>query len=526
MSRHRCHFHPSRVARVSCRTCGHWLCDRCTSVWRGRVYCSRTCLARGLLEEWSTAAWSLLRRPVPPPWALGVVGAAVAALLTVTAVLAGRLLSEARPETPPAAPSLQLAQSEVEGTLITKDGRIALEVRGMAGAGVLVTVDGTPLEVVVLDGRGTATVRDLPTGTTSGDVRLYALGAGSAIRSVRREEPAAPVPSPTPTVTPTASPTPTATATPTVTPPPEPTATPVPVIPSPSPVVSPTPIVVRPLRLSRVPEMRPAPSPTPRPVHRAPPSRPIAVKDRLPDLHLVPDAGPRIALTFDGGSTADGTTELLELLRHLDLKVTLFVTGQFIQKHSGLMRRAVLDGHEVGNHTFSHPHLTSYARDRRHRLLPRVTRSWFRQELLRTEKLFRKATGREMVPYWRAPYGEENGTLRAWAYELGYIHVRWSSLRGASLDSRDWVDDEHSTLYEDSNRMMRRLLRFPHLAGGIVLMHLSTHREEPPWQVLPPMLEALDERGIRATSVTGLLEASPTWRPRLREARRRCQERR
>ncbi len=241
----------------------------------------------------------------------------------------------------------------------------------------------------------------------------------------------------------------------------------------------------------------------------------------IPDLHLVNDAGPRIALTFDGGSSADGTTELLDILQDLHLHVTLFVTGDFITRYPGLLRRAVLDGHEVGNHTLSHPHLTTYNENRRQRLRPGVTRSWFQAQLRDAEELFYRATGRHMAPLWRAPFGEENRTLRAWAWELGYLHVRWSSLRGASLDSWDWVDDEHSSLYEDAERMKRRLLGFPHLEGGIILMHLSTHRREPPWRVLPALVDSLEQRGITPTNVTTLLEASKTWRPRLEAARKR-----
>jgi len=241
----------------------------------------------------------------------------------------------------------------------------------------------------------------------------------------------------------------------------------------------------------------------------------------VPDLHLVRDAGPRIALTFDGGSSADGTTELLDLLDRLHLHVTLFVTGSFIARHPGLLRRAVLDGHEVGNHTLSHRHLTTYEEDRRQRLRPGITRAWFRAQLRDAEELFYRATGHHMAPLWRAPYGEENATLRAWAWELGYLHVRWSSLKGSSLDSWDWVDDEHSSLYEDPGRMQRRLLSFPHLEGGIILMHLATHRREPPWRILPSLVRSLRDRGITPTSITGLLQASPTWRPRLEAARTR-----
>jgi len=236
-------------------------------------------------------------------------------------------------------------------------------------------------------------------------------------------------------------------------------------------------------------------------------------------LHLVLDDGPRIAITFDGGSSGNGTAQLLDLLRRQHLRATLFLTGGFIRSHAGLVRQALLDGHEVGNHTWSHSHLTTYARNRRQQLLAGVTRPWFRQQLRRTEDLFYRTTGHRMAPMWRAPFGEENRQLRAWAYEMGYLHVRWSSLRGASLDSWDWVADEHSRLYENPARMLRRLLKFPRLEGGIVLMHLATQRQQPPWQVLPELLKTLRERRITPGTVTELLEASPTWRPRLARAR-------
>ena len=239
-----------------------------------------------------------------------------------------------------------------------------------------------------------------------------------------------------------------------------------------------------------------------------------------PVLHLVTDAGNRIAVTFDGNASSNGTTELLDLLKELDLKITLFVTGGFVERYPKIVRRAVLEGHEVGNHTFSHPHLTSYASNQRHNLLPGVNRTTFHDQLRRTESAFKKATGRPMAPLWRAPYGEENSTLRGWALELGYLHVRWSSLEGASLDSRDWVADEHSTLFQDSRKMMDRLLGFPHLEGGIVLMHLSTERSEPPWNELPRFVRELERRQVKPVKVSDLLEESKTWRKWLDRARK------
>ncbi len=262
-----------------------------------------------------------------------------------------------------------------------------------------------------------------------------------------------------------------------------------------------------------MPTQRPSRTETPRPRPTNPPGAP-------PVLHLVTDSGPSIAITFDGGASSNRTAELLDLLEELDIKATLFLTGQFIKKNSTLVRRAVLAGHEIGNHSFSHPHLTTWEQTQSHRTLPGVTKATLTEELGRTETAFREATGRPMAPLWRAPYGEENATLRAWALDAGYLHVRWSSLEGQSLDSLDWIEDEHSRLYRDSKRIMDILLAFPRLKGGIVLMHLASDRNEAPWTHLPEFVEELRKRGIEPCKVSTLLRQSTIWKRWLEKAER------
>ncbi len=231
-----------------------------------------------------------------------------------------------------------------------------------------------------------------------------------------------------------------------------------------------------------------------------------------------------VALTFDDGPSPQYTDQILTILRQKGILASFYVVGENIDKYPNVLKRIDQAGHEIGNHTYSHPHLTTYAENRRHRLLAGVTQKSFRRELRRTEEAFVAATGRAMQPLWRAPFGEENSILRGWALEMGYLHVRWNSLEGASLDSHDWIADEHSSLYKSSSRIMEHLLRFPQLSGGIILMHLATERSEPPWNELPVFLEALSERGLQPTRVTELLENSPTWRPWLRRAQQNHRE--
>jgi peptidoglycan/xylan/chitin deacetylase (PgdA/CDA1 family) len=384
--------------------------------------------------------------------------------------------------------SLPYAVAEV----VRDNGGLRIEIQGTPGATVVLVADQAPISIITLDENGRASIVD-PKIAGAPNLEIAALA-----------EPAEPINPPrtlTPTETPTRTPPPTLTITPSMTPGSKPsfTATATKTVATVPTSTSPTPKPTRPSSTRRRVGSKPAVSP--------------------PVLHLVTDSGDRIAVTFDGNASSNGTADLLDLLHELDLKITLFVTGGFIERYPTLIRSAVLAGHEVGNHTFSHQHLTTYADNRRHKLLPNVTKKWLHDQLERTEIAFQKATGRPMAPLWRAPYGEENSTLRGWALELGYLHVRWSSLEGASLDARDWVADEHSKLFQDSRKMMDRLLGFPRLEGGIVLMHLSTERSEPPWTELPRFVRELQRRKVEPVKVSDLLEKSKTWRTWLKQAR-------
>lgn len=462
-------------------------------------------------------------QPVDPAWTVTAIAVVAAVVAVSLAPLASRLAPSSRPQAD------ETVLPAVQAAMWPAEHGWSLEIRGPAGVEVLVIERGAPLAVVRLgpDGTGGAVLHGSPDVVPR--VRVVPLpyrgfepelAAGerpvppTAPTATAAPPPPADTPSPAPSPTPTATLTPTPSGTPT----PSPTAAPV-ATPAPSPTAAParpTPVVVRPLERFRTatPTATPSPSPTPR--------TQAAVRrgSAPPVLHLAPDAGRRIALTFDGGADSSHAAELLDTLSELEIRATLFLTGRFIEREPGLVRQAVLAGHEVGNHTWSHPRLTTYAESRRHVTLPSVTRDWFVGELRRTETAFQAATGRPMAPLWRAPYGEENATLRTWALEEGYLHVRWSTLEGASLDSRDWVADEHSSLYMDSEAMVTRLLRFPQLEGGIVLMHLSTERAEPAWTDLPRFVTRLRERRVEPVRVSELLEASRTWKPWLEKARR------
>jgi len=425
------------------------------------VYCSRSCQLRDLSLRVLQPVLSRLRRTVAPQWSIAVISAAAALLLTSVTLKVTELLQQETSSTAMlVSPRAPRPQPTPVLQLLKNGRRWRVEASGAPGDRfVVTTLDDSPLTIMQLDEDGNASVADLKLSGSHPGVKLLRIDDAGAIAST--------------TMTTSAEKRTAAAAS-----------------------VSPTAVPVATGRVADASIRRAAP----------------------PSLLLVADAGPRLALTFDGGSSSQGTADLLDMLKRLNLKATLFLTGEFIERDAALVRRAVAEGHEVGNHTYSHPRLTTYARNHKHQLLPHVTRAWFREELQKPERAFYQATGRRMAPLWRAPYGEENSSLRGWAWELGYLHVRWSSVRGASLDSRDWVESEHSSLYQDSSRMMKRLLSFPRLEGGIVLMHLASARPQPPWQALPHLVSELHKRNIELVTVTELLRTSPTWHQKLVKA--------
>lgn len=249
-------------------------------------------------------------------------------------------------------------------------------------------------------------------------------------------------------------------------------------------------------------------------------------------LLLPPDAnfsrGPtqerKIALTFDGGADANASDEILDTLKSLGVRTTIFLTGQFVARYPDLARRMVRDGHEIGNHTFSHPHLTTFRFDRQHVTLPGVTKELVQGELRRTASLFEEVTGVSMRPYWRAPYGEHNEEIRRWAAEIGYLHVGWTRdlAAGEDLDSRDWVVDPQSPIYYRAEEVRERILNFgkgtPTQAnGGIILLHLGTQRRDDRVDgELPAIIDGLRMQGYQLVPVSelhGALSALPTPSP-------------
>ncbi len=220
-----------------------------------------------------------------------------------------------------------------------------------------------------------------------------------------------------------------------------------------------------------------------------------------------------VAVTFDGGSYSNAAARVLDVLAARDLKATFFLTGEFMNHYPEVTRRIAKEGHEVGNHTYSHLHLTTFEKNFRQDTLPGISQEILLAELRKNEALYEELTGAMMVKLWRAPYGEQNETIRNWASAEGYQHVSWTydPKTRKSLDGLDWVSDQASALYLTSDEIIEKIISFDSqteigLAGGIVLLHLGSERKDDPFHPkLGQLIDKLREKGYEVGSVGSLL---------------------
>ena len=235
------------------------------------------------------------------------------------------------------------------------------------------------------------------------------------------------------------------------------------------------------------------------------------------DFSRGPATSKAVALTFDGGALANAVAPILAVIAQKNVRATMFLTGKFIETHAQATFDIWQAGHEIGNHSWDHPHLTRYAINRTQQTLPHVDRSFLQQQLTATSEAFSALTGAQMRPFWRAPYGEHNQELREWAAELGYRHVGWTSGQHASesLDTMDWVADSTSAAYHSSEEILQRLVTIAAqqdssgLAGGIILMHLGTLRDhDPAYQALPALIDKLRGYTYRFVTISELIRAT------------------
>jgi peptidoglycan/xylan/chitin deacetylase (PgdA/CDA1 family) len=224
--------------------------------------------------------------------------------------------------------------------------------------------------------------------------------------------------------------------------------------------------------------------------YRSPSSYYAGPMHRNPDLTLPSNFGsgigvthsrglpsePYIAMTYDDGPHPANTPRLLDILRQRNIKATFYVIGKNVDMYPHLTRRIVAEGHEIGNHTYTHRNLKT------------LSDAQVLSEMTRTRDSITRATGvqpRTMRPPYGALYQNQREMIMN---QLGYPTIMWA------VDPRDWQRPGVSVvrdriLSETSN-------------GAIVLAH-DLHA--PTVDAMPSTLDGLLNRGFKFVTVSQLL---------------------
>ncbi len=222
--------------------------------------------------------------------------------------------------------------------------------------------------------------------------------------------------------------------------------------------------------------------------------------DNLPEPYRVGRYGyspDKVALTFDDGPDPEWTPKILDVLRREHASATFFLIGIQADKFSGLAKRIYDEGHTIGNHTFTHPDVSS------------ISSTYMKVELNLTERLFASLVG-VRATLLRPPYAidEEPDTADQvrpleFAQDLGYITV------GNRIDPNDWNDKPRRHTAEEITATV--LADLPPCnasnlhCGNIILLHDGGGNRAETVRALPMIIEGVRSRGIDIVPVYDLI---------------------
>ncbi len=202
----------------------------------------------------------------------------------------------------------------------------------------------------------------------------------------------------------------------------------------------------------------------------------FANSDRKLPIYCVESEEKKIAISFDAAWGNDDTETLINILKEYDAKATFFVVGAWVDKYAESVKQLSDAGHQVHNHSNTHPHMTSISSVQK------------LDELNSCNQKIASVTGKT-PNLFRAPYGDyDNATIEA-AESLGMYVVQWD------VDSLDWK--ENATPESITKRVCSKVKN-----GSIVLFHNDADHTP---AALPNILKCLKDEGYEFVFIEDLI---------------------
>ncbi|MDD3321080.1 MAG: glycosyltransferase [Paludibacter sp.] len=210
----------------------------------------------------------------------------------------------------------------------------------------------------------------------------------------------------------------------------------------------------------------------------------------LPSSYLLKrygaNASKKIAITFDDGPNEDYTPQILDILKKKHVPATFFVIGINIENNIPLIKRIYKEGHEIGNHTFTHPNLEITSDDRE------------RIELRSTRLLLESILGHSTILF-RPPYNTDAEPknlfqMRSLAVANNENFISVTSF----IDPNDWEEDI------PSDSIVARAIEHQK-AGNIILLHDAGGNRTQTIKALPQIIDYYRSHGYSFVTVSSLM---------------------
>ena len=199
--------------------------------------------------------------------------------------------------------------------------------------------------------------------------------------------------------------------------------------------------------------------------------------DRELPIYSVKRDDKKLAISFDAAWGAEDFNRIMEILDKHQIKTTFFMTGEWVEKYPECVKILVEKGHDLGNHSASHPDMTKLTKEKQ------------REQILEVHNQVKELTGYEMELF-RSPYGAYNNDVIRTCYEVGYFPIQWD------VDSLDWKDYE-------PERIISNVCDHDSLGGGsIILCHNGAKYTA---EALDAMLVKLKEQGYEIVPISELI---------------------
>lgn len=195
---------------------------------------------------------------------------------------------------------------------------------------------------------------------------------------------------------------------------------------------------------------------------------------RLP-IYSVETADKKIAISFDAAWGDEFTDAILDTLDKYNVKTTFFLVGFWVDKYPDMVKKIHERGHEIGNHSSTHPHMSQ------------LNREQIIKEFRTTEQKIEAITSIRPTVF-RPPFGDYNNLLIETADELGYHVIQWD------VDSLDWKEMGVDPVVDRVTRNIKK--------GSIVLFHNNAKYVS---GYLPLVLEKLQQQGYEIVPVSELI---------------------